>query len=184
MDFIDFDPNEPPEPEPPPPNREPIKIAVETEISFGEVLDRIAYQARASFRGHYGEDALGRIIERTITKAVEKRAAKLVEARVDAAVDRILTEGWTEHGSYGEPKGGPVTLESLVRKLLTTKSRASYDGPEKTAIERKLDAFLDREVPSAMKQELDEARARFRAAVDKLIESKVLEAARAALKGG
>ena len=110
------------------PNRDPIKIAVETEITFGEVLDRIAWRALDSFRRDYaggdgGQRNLDHVIERRIAKAVDAKAKALVEERVEAAVSKLLAA------------------------------------------------------------ELEEAKKRFRASVDALIEAKVLEAARAALLG-
>ena len=77
----------------PEPNRAPIKIAVETEISFGEVLDRIAMQAMNAFGREYsgeGRNRIARVIDGVITKAVQ--------ARIAAAVDGLV---WIRHQAVG-----------------------------------------------------------------------------------
>lgn len=170
----------------PEPNREPIKIAVETEISFGEVLDRVALHAVQTFTRRYsGEGAnerIVRVIDGVIIKAVQARVTQAVDRLVDMAVGRLLDEGWTEVGDYGQAKP-KVTLEYLVRKRLTERGRTNYNGPDQTLIERKIEETITTNLATALKEEVDAARSRFRKAVDAMIEAKVLEAARAALTG-
>lgn len=170
----------------PEPNRAPIKIAVETEIHFGEVLDRIAMQAMNAFGREYsgeGRNRIARVIDGVITKAVQARIAAAVDGLVDSTVERLLTDGWTEVGQYGQVNT-PVTLEYLVRKRLSEKTRQSYDRPESNLIERKVDEAIAANMTAALTEEVNAARARFRKAVDSMIEAKVVEAARAALTGG
>lgn len=182
------------EPPPPEPNREPIKIAVETEISFGEVLDRVAWKAIEVFKRSYnhenGSSIIGDIIERTITSAIEKRAATLIEERVEAEVSRILAEGWDEpKADYGYDRSAPkhVTLQSFVQHALTRQIQHGDDRYNNispgTLIDRTFERFMKAELAKMLGEELAAAKKRFTEAVDRLIEGKVVEAARAALKG-
>lgn len=171
------------------PNRDPIKIAVETEITFGEVLDRIAWRALDSFRRDYaggdgGQRNLDNVIERRIAKAVDAKAKALVEERVEAVVSKLLAEGWQEPKSYNSaPKH--VTLESFVLSMLTkVHTEDRHQGlVSGTLVERTIVKCVNSELAKLLAAELEEAKKRFRASVDALIEAKVLEAARAALLG-
>ena len=174
------------------PNRDPIKIAVETEITFGEVLDRIAWRALDSFRRDYaggdgGQRNLDHVIERRIAKAVDAKAKALVEERVEAAVSKLLAEGWQEPKKYDYDCSAPkhVTLESFVLSMLTkVHTEDRYQGlVSGTLVERTIVKCVNSELAKLLAAELEEAKKRFRASVDALIEAKVLEAARAALLG-
>lgn len=171
------------------PNREPVKINVQTEISFGEVLDRIAEFALRTWRERYSDESaqgrVRRVIEQTIVAAVHERARAVVDRLVDAAVEKIMTEGWAPRSTddWGAGTREPTTLAGLIQKTITTKGRENYNAPERTVIERQVDAYVAAETRKALDEELAAARQRFRAAVDAMIEAKVVEAARAALLG-
>jgi len=177
----------------PEPNRDPIKIAVETEISFGEVLDRIAYRALEAYCRSYsgandGKAQLDNLIEKTVAKAIETRAKALVDERVEMAVTKLLTSGWTEPKKYDYDNAAPkhITLESFVLSMLTKVHEGDRysDQIKGTLVERTLDKWVKSELAKLLAEELVEAKKKFKAAVDTLIDAKIVEAARAALTGG
>lgn len=175
----------------PEPNRQPIKVAVETEISFGEVLDRIAYRALDSFRRDYcgddGRHVLDSLIEKIVAKAIDAKAKALVDGRVEAAVNKLLAEGWLEPKKYDYDNSAPkhVTLESFVLSSMTKVHEGDRysDQIRGTLVERTIDKCVKSDLAKLLAEELAEAKKKFRASVDALIEAKVLDAARAALLG-
>jgi len=187
---MSYDPEDEEGPPPAEPNREPVKV--EIELSFGEVLDRITDGVIHRFldgdRWDRKEGKLDAVIERIAAKTIHPIIKKLVDERAGAIVDQALETGWAQPGysdvfDSGTAEGQRVTVRSLMRKVLETKTRKNYDSPEQSWIEVRVNAYLEHVVNKALAEELAEARKRFRAAVDKLIEQNALAAVRAALKG-
>lgn len=93
-------------------------------------------------------------------QAVRRVFDGLIRARIAAAVDAVLADGWQETNSYGERTGAKLDLKGRIGKLLTEARGDSYnrnpsimDATVKAAVE----GFLGREFQpliDAAKEEL------------------------------
>ena len=128
-------------------------------------------------------------------EGINERVKSLVEQKVQTEVDRIsedlirrevlrvLEEGWTETTTWGEKTGKRFTVRQRIEGVLFAKKQeGSYPNQyETTLVDRIVREVTTAALHKELKAEIEDAQKRFRAAVDDVIKSKLVETLKGAL---
>lgn len=160
-----------------------MKIEAEIkDIDRDEVIDALAAQLLGADGDEdededgegrrYGRKPLGTQLRKFLERKIEELAATVVRqgfddairARINAAVDVVLAEGWRKTNQYGEPTGTALDLKARVSELLT--QHADSYNREPSLVTKRIDAvtggFLDKE----FRPIIDQAKATLKAKLD------------------
>jgi hypothetical protein len=164
-------------------------MKIETEIpdiSRDEIIAAMASQLlgewdREDPEAHWRGNTLGGAMRKYLDDKIAELAADMVRdqindtvsARIEAAVDVVLAEGWQVTNEYGEPRGPKVDLKARISSLLTTSSR-DYNGTG-TLIERTAKAAIDAALAKDFREVIDGAKKKLSDEIDAVVGAKLRE---------
>lgn len=145
-----------------PKENDEIKIALGGNgvISY----DRISRMVAESIREDL-DSKLQKMVEKEIGKAIHA----VTEKKLGAALDKIIADGWDQTSCLGERTGKKITIGGLVLEKIQGK-----DGYDKSTL---VDRIVATKFDSALKTELqpivEEAKKKFRASIDNIMQTKL-----------
>lgn len=105
-----------------------------------------------------------------------------IKARIAAAVDDVIAEGWQMTNEYGEARGPKVDLKSRVTDLMLKATRDPYRSePAMNAIDRQVKAVVETYVAKELTGELDKARKQLREQLDAVVSARFTDTLKKAL---
>ena len=140
-------------------------------------------------RPYWDRKQIGKRLKAYLDEKIEEAVRSMVEAALDGAikariaeeVDRVLADGWVKTDEYGHPdvRAGKVTLKDRVNQALTRTANSSYD--RRTQVDQLAADAIDRALKGPFGQEIEAARAKFKAEIDGLVAAKLNETIKSAL---
>lgn len=105
-------------------------------------------------------------VDELAQQAVREGIDDVIRARIAAAVDAVLADGWQATNNYGEPTGKTLDLKARISELLTTARGDGYSGRKPPLMEEHVkvavEGFLSKELApvveaakAALKLQLD-----------------------------
>lgn len=132
----------------------PKPVAITIEIADGDaLLGAVVSRAAELLVARLGPEATRRTEE-----AVDKAVAATLDARVAAAVDAVLAEGFAVRDAWGSDTGERIPLAEMMRRYLG----AQMDGRQ-TRLERIIRRAVEEELSGGLGETVREANERARA---------------------
>lgn len=111
----------------------------------------------------------GKIAE-LAAEVVRKAFDDTIRARIDSAVDVVLSEGWRATNEFGEPRGERIDLKARISKLLTEVRGDSYSRSPSV-----LDAHVQKAVENLVGKDFQPVIAAARENLKKCLDEKVMK---------
>lgn len=149
-----------------------MKIEIDLDgYTEGQFIATVVELVLDKVQGEY-EDTLANKLDTLLREKVETAVATLIEDGVRAKVEEVLAAGITIGGPYN--KSEPMSVADVLRKKLTE----PHDRSQLTLAETIAKRVLDEAMSKDLRTELDAIRAKFKAQVDQVLASKLLEIVR------
>lgn len=174
------------------------KHTITIDIDNGALIDQCASQILAQYHGDYDEDGelidngkhqpnkqIDRVIRETVIakvrKSLDEAIGSVTGEYIRAAVADVMAEGWSKTDNYGCQVGPKLTLKDRISETLTKLQGDSYSSNRKNLI----DAVIENAVSNAFKTDfaktIEDAKVKFKAALDGTIAAKLQEALKSSL---
>lgn len=117
-------------------------------------------------------------IQQLVEKAVNDVVGEKFKERICAEVESVLAEGWYKTDSYGTRQNTKLTLKDRIGELLNSVTD-NYQGRKKW-IDAAIEGNVSHHMTKEFAAEMDAAKQSFRAKVDALLTTKIIEGMREA----
>ncbi len=174
------------------------KHTITIHIDNGALIDQCASQILAQYHGDYDENGelidndnhkphkqIDRVIRETIIAQIRKSLDEAIQSvtgeYIRTAVADVMAEGWRKTDNYGSQVGPAMTLKDRISEVLTKLQGGQYDSNRKNLV----DATIEKAVGDAFKTDfakvIEDAKVKFKAALDGTIAAKLQEALKSSL---
>jgi hypothetical protein len=170
---------------------QPAKLTVDLELELPKVYDRDGdLEQPTSWETAIVESAARQLLQMLDDKAkaalintVTERVAADIEKKMLAEVDKVLAEGFQKTNTWGSADGPRRTLKEMVLAQLEAKRTVGDYNNRKNVlvIEAHAEAAAILCIEKEFKPIVEEAKAKFRAAVDGLMAQKLQDTLKSAL---
>ena len=120
-------------------------------------------------------------IERQIDKAVKSLIKTAIQERAEAAVDRLIAEGFSEFDRYSGNVSKRTSVAEMIHKALSERSRGGYNEPEMSLAERSVHGAVAKVFDKALEAEIVKVKASFKQQADAVFQAKIVAGMKEAL---
>lgn len=152
----------------------------------GITVDAVRAVIRASVEAIFNEgyrdhvkELIQKKVDAEVRKAIDSQLSELAAEALRPRITEIIARGWTQTDSYGEPKGPPKTLDSMLRAALFGEN--SYHNAKQGLAVQLFEQALQKDLNSELGTALKEAKAKVRQMVDESVMGRFQQALREGL---
>lgn len=127
------------------------------------------------------KEALEQRIDELAAEQVRDCFDEIIKARIVAAVDEVLAEGWRRTDEYGNPRGDKLDLKGRISEHLTKHQSGGYGREARTFVDELVHKTVESVFTRELQGELEKARKSLRAQLDAVVAGKVAETIKQAL---